>query len=748
MKNPAPAPGGSEPRSEKAWALCLLLTYLALVAGKLALAVGLDTPLVPDEVVYLGNARYLATGEGLVDDTGRHAYKIGYSLLLVPAFWFGNDSVEGFKAAQTINAFLLSLVFPAAYLLARRLNPRLAAVDRWLVALCVSVYPAAVVYSTTAMSINAFLPAFFVFVLAGLEASSRRRWWGWALFAGATVFLYSIHEKAIGIVVVATLMAAFHLLRPSAGPTRSMAFFLAAPAAVGAMRLLEVPGSRWHTRSQSLAVIQGVLAEPGKLLVTVAGHLEYLGLATFGVLVVGTLFALLRLRRARARDGGSPLDLGVEAPWTFWWLLYGAVGSVFAISVLFNVVRWPEVRFTQWVYGRHNENVVLPLVVFALLLLRQAQEGEHRRELRLAGLGTLALFAALAGILWWHWTPSVGPAYNLSATGISIFSALLQAFGWVLAPVVVLLVLVGLAVLFAVRWRWGVMALTVCFAASTSATYEDRWRERYAEKEQQRQLVQLVRRIEEVREPAARTILRHRDGKLFHFHYYNTSYFLPEYTFRGYRPGKKRPPGELVLSGGLRFGEKHPGARLVGLESYLFDTGYLQSLWVLPGELRQALQEKRWLMPAGFPRRLSRGYLRSRLRIVEEERWMEPVDPARPGRRPVALEHLGKGPWPHRSGLRTAEHSVGLRARWSPRGRPTEILAERVIRLPHMLYPGDETEISVPLGTRPALPPGRYDLRLQVIQELPDEAWVESRAFLDLEVEIAAAAADRGEEAP
>ena len=531
-KNPAPASGGPESRPGKAWALCLLLTYLALVAGKLVLAVGLDTPLVPDEVVYLGNARYLATGEGLVDDTGRHAYKIGYSVLLVPAFWFASDGVGGFKAAQVINAFLLSLVFPAAYLLAGRLAPRLAAVDRWLIALCVSFYPAAVVYSTTAMSINAFLPAFFLFVLAGHEALARSRWWGWAAFAGATVFLYSVHEKAIGIVVVATLIATFHLFRASAGPTRSAAFFLAAPVAVGMMRLLEVPGSRWHTRSQSLAVLQGVLSEPGKLLVTLAGHLEYLGLATFGVLMMGTLFVLLRFRRAR--ESGTSVDLGVEAPWAFWGLLYGAVGSVFAISVLFNVVRWPEVRFTQWVYGRHNENVVLPLVVFTLVLLRKAQEAEHRRELHLAGLGSLGLFAALTGILWWFWTPSVGPAYNLSATGISVFSWLLRTFGWGLAPAVVLLVLVALGALFSARWRWGVIALTVCFAGSTFATYEDRWRERYVEKEQQRQLVHLVHRIEEVHEPAERTILRHRDGKLFHFHYYNTSYFLPEYSFRGY----------------------------------------------------------------------------------------------------------------------------------------------------------------------------------------------------------------------
>ncbi len=729
--------------------LWVLLPYLLLVGLRLLLSANLDCPLKPDELGYLGNARYLATGSGLVDPAGRHAYKVGYPLLLIPAFLLTDDPIGGFKAAQVLNAFLLSLVYPAAFLLAGRLAPSLARVDRLLLALCVSLYPAALLYSTTAMSANAFVPAFFLLLLAAMAALERPRAWSWAAFGAATVVLYAIHERAIGVVACALGTALLHLWRGSPGRRApALAFFAAAPGAWLLLRAVEVPGSRWHTGSQSLQVLRGALANPETLLVTAAGQLWYLGLATLGSLFAGTLLLALARRR---------LATLAAVPGLFWPLLYGSAAAVFATSVLFNVVRWDQARFTHWVYGRQNESVLLPLLLVALLALRGAGDGRRWRDLAARGesqtapradlfrslwstehfhpgllasvLGTGLAIAAATAVLRYFWSPSVGPPYSFGASSLPIFS---QPLGWgILRSTAVWGVgFLLLAALFARRWRWGVAALSLFFAVSTAVTYRDSWARRYPVAAGQRQLAGLVERFD----PQRRVILHDRRVRPFHFHYYNLTYFLPDFAFR--RLGERTlPTGDLVLSGGLDVGRSYPGARLAGLENFAARrTGYIHSLWVLPGPLQDALDRRGWLLPAEFPGRLDAEALRSELQPLEDPAG----SPWNPGEeRTLRLEaaHRGSTPWPHRGGLGSAGHGVGLAAVWVRAGT-REMAARQWADLPRMLYPGDSAALEIRLqaaGAGGPLPAGAYRIRLAIAQESPEST---TAAGLEVAVEV------------
>lgn len=699
--------------------------YGLLVLIKLALAWDLNAPLKPDELVYLGNARYLATGSGLTDDAGRHAYKVGYSLVLSPAFLLSQDPVDGFKAAQVVNAFLLSLVFPAAYLLAGRLWSGLASGDHLRIALCVSMYPAALLYSTTAMSANVFLPGYFALLLAAHEALSRPRWWSWALFGCCTLCLYAVHERAIGIVLVAAAVAVLYLLRSGSGRLPALGFVVASAGTYGLLRWVEVPGSRWRTGSQTMEVLQGVARDPEKVLVTLSGHLEYLGFSTFTVLFVGIVLGGATARQASSRW---------RAPGLFWLMLAGATVSVVSISVLFNVVRWPEERFTQWVYGRHSETVLLPVVVVTLLALRQAESPEHRRKYLAAwGIATTGL-AVLAAVLYWAWTPDVGPAFHFCATSVALYSKLVHVGGWAAAP----MILLGwsiLGALFAWRWRWGVTALTLGFAVSSAVTYTDGWRHRYEETEAQRELVHLIRRIETEQEPKNRVLLRHKSGKIFHFHYFNASYFLPEYTFYTYRPDRKSQRGELVLSNRLDFPTIHPGARMVGLENLPADIGYRQLLWVLPGALQDRLAEKRWLLPRSFPRRLSRKYLRSGLQISADQPPPQDLRRGQEAVLPLELTHRGLGPWPHARGMGSSDHSIAVAVQWTRRNEPDKPLASDLVPLPRVVYPGETIEVSLPLRGRVALEPDIYRVRIAVVQLLHGRPVVEGNS-LELSINL------------
>ncbi len=711
----------------------VLVPYLLHVVLRLLLASDLDCPLKTDELVYLGNARYLATGSGLVDPTGRNPFKVGYSLFLIPAFLFAGDPAAGFKATQVINAFLLSLVYPAAFFLAGRLRRDLPPPERMLVALCVSLYPAALLYATTAMSANAFLPAYFLYLLAGLSALSRPRWWSWAGFGVGAAYLYAVHERAIGILAVTLATAILYLLSGRRRRRTALAALAALPAAVALLRLVEVPGSRYRTGATGLQVLQRALADPETLLVTAAGQLWYLGLATFGALFLGTL--CLRLRRGGSFPGSAP-------PRLFWPLVYGSAASVFALSVLF-LSQQPEARFTHWIHGRYNEGVLLPLLLVALLALRDLP---RRRVFAGGALATLAVIGLSTLVINQAWTPEVGPPFSFSASSIPLF---VKPLGWgILRSTAVWGVgFLLVTALFAHRWRWGLVGLSLLFVLSAAVSYADTWVARYRATENQRELARLVERIDPPRREAGpRKVILHqvtRGSYHFHFHYHNLAYFLPQYEFR--RLGKRTlGSSDLVLSSRLDFGRSHPGARLAGLENLSADwTGYLQGLWVLPGTLQETLAGRGWLLPADFPGRLDGEVLRSELRLqsfpppprealpeAAARRW-------RPGeRRTLRLEvdHRGSAPWPQRKGLGTREHSVRLTAAWIPAGGG-EAAARQWANLPRMLYPGESAPIEIRLraaGADGPLPAGAYRILLAIAQERQGEP--ESLAAEGLEI--------------
>jgi hypothetical protein len=134
------------------------------------------------------------------------------------------------------------------------------------------------------------------------------------------------------------------------------------------------------------------------------------------------------------------------------------------------------------------------------------------------------------------------------------------------------------------------VALGIFFLLSTAVTLEGSWRPRAAEVAQQHRLADLVRQVD----PSRRVILVEPLGKVYHFHYYNLSYFLPEYRFVIFgRQVQQAPPGDLVLSSDGDFHRRHPGARLLGSEHMpKISLGYRQFLWVLPGKLSRRLERQ------------------------------------------------------------------------------------------------------------------------------------------------------------
>ncbi len=715
----------------------ILIPYLLLAAIRLLIAWPLDFVVTPDELKFLGQARYLATGEDQVDPKMDLLYRVGYPALIAPAFFLGEDPGAAFKRVQVINALLMSLIYPLAFFLAGRLRD-LSPVDRMLIAGCVSLYPAAMLYSSTAMSANAFMPAFFVFMLAVVAALARESWWRWLTCFAASGFLILIHERAAPILGVTLLALAGHFLwqrrRPSRVQLRLYAGGAVAAVIVGLIAWFARPGLWSVARLRDhLGVLLFEKRPPESIWVTFTGQLWYLGLATCGVLFAGLLFGFM------SKNGRRLIRDEWKVPPLFWLVLFGSGAGVFALSVIYLAQAWS--RFTFRVYGRYNEGVLLPVLLIALIALKDAGRPEHRRRFAAAVVVTLILLGGLAWPMLQHWVPSMGMRpHSFSASAVSIHT---EPFGWGIlrASATAGVGLLTLSLLFLYRWRWGVVGLGIFFCLGTQDTYRDTWVQRHDRVAEQRDLIRRIQLIE----PRPDTIYwdpRRHSG----FNYLNVAYSLPEYNYK-ILPGKvPRPAGEVVLSNKLGFKRFYPGARMHGLETLTLEP-FTQGLWVLPGPLQNALAARHWLLPPDFPSRLGDDVLTADIR---------PIAPPSPPARirsgddlylTIDINQRGSAPWPHRGGLVTTakwrrqqwdqEFAVGLLVSWFPTtGEPP---AEHWINLPRMLYPGEKLRKPVPLRAtwrRKPLPPGDYRVEIAIAQVFEKEHHTSELGVFGFEIEV------------
>lgn len=148
-------------RRPRKTAVVVVLGFVVQLAFRLWLARGVDAPAGhPDEDGYLIAARVLTGGPGGYSTENVDFRRVGYPLLLTPAYWWPGDAFDVFHRAQVISAFFGASVFPLAALFARRV---LAVPTRWALGMgfAAAALPAVTFYSTLAMT-DAVLPALFL----------------------------------------------------------------------------------------------------------------------------------------------------------------------------------------------------------------------------------------------------------------------------------------------------------------------------------------------------------------------------------------------------------------------------------------------------------------------------------------------------------------------------------------------------------------------------------------------------------
>ncbi|MET8231542.1 hypothetical protein ABZS77_12820 [Micromonospora sp. NPDC005298] len=332
MERPAAPAGTPAAAPARRWLVPLLLIvgWVLSVAWRMWLSRHIVLPIAhTDEDSYLDTARALAGGPGGFSSENDLLRRVGYPMLISPAFLGDRDFADSYRLVQLINAMVNSTLLPLAYLLARRLLGlrRSYALGATVVA---ATLPATAFYAGVAMIDAVMAPLVVAWLLA------VHRWIGRpgplaaasvGLFVGA---FHLLHSRGLVIVGIHAGLVLLLLVRRRITP----AGVLAALAPVLALALVNEAGIRLLGDRVYLLgstpggnVVDAVASAQGVVRVgaAVTTQLWYLVVVTFGMAGVAWAAAVHELWRPRRGDATR---------WTMGVALVTSVGVAGGASVI------------------------------------------------------------------------------------------------------------------------------------------------------------------------------------------------------------------------------------------------------------------------------------------------------------------------------------------------------------------------------------------------------------------------------
>lgn len=171
-----------------------------------------------DEIGYWSNSAFFM-GDDWKSVTGQIGYySYGYSLLLIPlrvlAEWFYWSSDTLYRAGIVLNGVFLVMSYVIALRLAERYLPEMNRLIRTAACFTVCTYSTYLVYAHITWAECTLLCFFWVFLYVMMRLTDHPTLGNHIAFAVIPVYMYTVHQRALGIVVAAVLVVlAMRLLR-------------------------------------------------------------------------------------------------------------------------------------------------------------------------------------------------------------------------------------------------------------------------------------------------------------------------------------------------------------------------------------------------------------------------------------------------------------------------------------------------------------------------------------------------------
>lgn len=329
-----------------------------------------------DELIYSELAKSLAEGDGYaVRDVPLRGYSLLYPALVAPAWALFEDGVVAYGVAKAIGAVVMSTVAVPAYLLARRVASRAAA----LVAAVTAVAIPSLAYAGTITTESLFYPVASFLALAGvrwLETPTVRR-----LAALLALLVVAFATRSQALAFVPALVTAPLILAALRGRSAGLRAYAPLWGLVGGLAALLVVVQ--VARGRPLASLLGAYSVVGEggygvgsVLRTWAWHVELMSLY---LLVVPVAVGAILVARARRLPPAVVAHLAVTLSFLFWsTLVVSAFASRFASDrvqdrYLFFLAPLVLACVAAWVtLGAPRPRVVAPLAAVGALALAVA----------------------------------------------------------------------------------------------------------------------------------------------------------------------------------------------------------------------------------------------------------------------------------------------------------------------------------------------------------------------------------------
>lgn len=687
-----------------------LLAAMAVVAAVVGWATRTaDTvSILADEAGYLADARYLARA-GVPFNLGTVTYyRPGYALLAVPIYAAFGGASTVYRAMIVVNVVLVTMTVPLAYLLARRLFT-IARSSAAAVAAVVTLYPAWSLQANFVWSESLFAPLFLALALGVHEVIVHRRLWGVVLVGSMAPALALTHGRGLAptaIVLVGLITAGVVRLIRRRDAAIGVGLLL---AGLGVGRVLDTrltavlfEGDR--RPDGELADSLRRASDVGGLLLTMAGQLWYLLVATAGLAGIGAFALAVRLRRPPGDGFPRSWRQPDRAPALVAMTIGALVASVVVTSSLFMTDR---PRADHLIYGRYNDAAISPLLVCGLSWL--VVHRDHRR-LVAAGAITLATLAVTATAL------GLGRQDELLARPLNEVTVL-GVYPWVAAfdgPRVLPITLVGAGLALALLAAAGLRRHLAVAAAGAMAVTAIAWLHAgfITDKTSGLPVVEQVTVVDDV-VPGESTAAFAFGGTTSNLLFWAYQLYLPEMRFTRFDLAGGAAPGtDLVWAPVGATGPVLDGARLAYVDP-LAGLG----LHVRPGPRQDEMAARGALLPPGWPAVLPPEAAVGALVV----RRAPTSDDGRTVQARLGLTHTGAGsPWPATRDPSDPTGAVRVAVRVIDPTCACQVVEGRA-DLPRMAYPRDppmEVEVDVALddGAEP-LAAGRYEVRFELIQE-------------------------------
>jgi len=646
-------------------AIALAAVAAALAVLHLVLVLPVHGFLLSDTTGYLANARWLAGEAGDTWQGPTSFYHPLWSLLVAPIHLVTETPRQVQVGALLLNGVLSIAVLPAAYAVGRRVFG-LAPWPAVAAGAVAATYPAVVLLAGYEWAEALYQLLFLGFVLAVAAPRS------YVLVGALAAALNATHPRGIGIVGVAglyLLVAARRDRRALAGLATLAVLFVATRLLNGAL-LDAIYGD---TSKGVEGDVLSRLTEPRLVWGAVKaaiGQAWYLTVASFGLVPLGALWLAITPRVSR----------------TVRLVVLGAGVATLAASAL---QMSDGTRVDHMVYGRYDEGAVP-----AFLVAGAAAVVAWRAALpRLLG-AVAAVVAVLAAVLVAVRGGEVfrGDVMPLNVTGILVWRDDVSEVD--VLRVTVLAVVVTAAVLLAGRWRpvAGLAVAALVFAGS-SASVQARTIDPFDDT-----FAGMTRISETLRSLPRGSIGYDRAG----YEHEAANFYQLELADLGVRfvdSRRAEPAADYVIG---RPRASYEGARLVFAEKGM----YRQALWVLPGPLQDRLVRAGDVLEDGA---LPEAARRQRIRAE-----FAPIEHGTTRRITVSVTHTGEGAgWVPLDAIPGREKGVvRLGARWF---RGDEEVLGMLAELDRVLLPGQSTRVPIDVGA--PSPPGRYTLRLGLLEE-------------------------------